>query len=182
MWCMHDGASAHFSRVVWDILNNTYHDRGMGRGGPTAWSSLSPDFSPLDFHPWGHLKTLGCAALVDNVTTKRHFTIALWMSVRLSATTSASLNGCDGPWWDVSRRALNLMGDILSTYYKCILSAITHKLNVSGHMLICTFFLVLVCGTRAKICPHLSVTPCVYVCIYCDMMTDQAGHCLVTTR
>jgi hypothetical protein len=31
-----------------------------------------------------------------------------------------------------------------------ILSAITHKLNVSGYMFIWTFFLVLVCGTRAK--------------------------------
>jgi hypothetical protein len=32
----------------------------------------------------------------------------------------------------------------------CILSAITDKLNVSGHMLIWTFFLVLGCGTRAQ--------------------------------
>jgi hypothetical protein len=31
-----------------------------------------------------------------------------------------------------------------------ILSAITHKLNVSRHMLISIFFLVLVCGTRAQ--------------------------------
>jgi hypothetical protein len=31
-----------------------------------------------------------------------------------------------------------------------IVSAVTHKLNVSRHMLIWTFFLVLVCGTRAK--------------------------------
>jgi hypothetical protein len=29
-------------------------------------------------------------------------------------------------------------------------SAITNKLNISGHMLIWTFFLVLVCGTRAQ--------------------------------
>jgi hypothetical protein len=32
----------------------------------------------------------------------------------------------------------------------CILSAITHKLNVSGHVLTLTFFLVLACGTRAQ--------------------------------
>jgi hypothetical protein len=48
------------------------------------------------------------------------------------------------------RRALNLVEGILITYYKCTLSAITHKLNVSGHMLIWTFVLVLVCGTRAQ--------------------------------
>jgi hypothetical protein len=89
-----------------------------------------------------------------------HFPIALWMPVRLSAIASASLGGCGGPWWDVSRRALNLMEDILNTYYKCTLSTVTHKLNVSGHMLIRTFFLVFVCETRARICPQLSVTPC----------------------
>jgi hypothetical protein len=34
--------------------------------------------------------------------------------------------------------------------HKCPLSAVTCKLNVSGHMLIWTFFLVLVCGTNLK--------------------------------
>jgi hypothetical protein len=38
----------------------------------------------------------------------------------------------------------------LNTYYKCNLSAITHKRNISGHVLIWTFFLVLVCGTCAQ--------------------------------
>jgi hypothetical protein len=31
------------------------------------------------------------------VATKRNFTIALWMPVRLSETTPASLNGYGGP-------------------------------------------------------------------------------------
>jgi hypothetical protein len=52
---------------------------------------------------------------------------------------------------------MNIMEDILSTYYKFTLSAISDKLNVSGHMLIWVFFLVLVCGTRAQICPHLQL-------------------------
>jgi hypothetical protein len=39
------------------------------------------------------------------------------------------------------------------------LSVVSHELNASGHVLIWTFFVVLVCETRAKICPHLSVTP-----------------------
>jgi hypothetical protein len=38
----------------------------------------------------------------------------------------------------------------LSTYYKCNLLDITHKLNVSEHILIRTFFLHLVCGIRAR--------------------------------
>jgi hypothetical protein len=42
------------------------------------------------------------------------------------------------------------MGDIFSTYYKCTLSAINRRLNVSGHLLIWTFFVILVGGTRAQ--------------------------------
>jgi hypothetical protein len=73
------------------------------------------------------------------------------MPVRPSATTTASWNGCGGPWLrvDMSRPTLNLMEESLSSYYKCIISAITHKLIVSGHILIWTFF-VLVCGTRTQ--------------------------------
>jgi hypothetical protein len=45
---------------------------------------------------------------------------------------------------------MNLMEDILSTYSWKSTFIITEKLNVSGHMLIWTFFLVLICGTRAQ--------------------------------
>jgi hypothetical protein len=64
---------------------------------------------------------------------KRHFTIALWMPVRLSTTAPASLHRCGGPWRDVSRCAPNLVEDILSTYYKCTFSVISHILCVSRH-------------------------------------------------
>jgi hypothetical protein len=92
------------------------------------------------------------------LTVKRHFTIALWIPVRRSASALAFLNG----YRHVSRRALNLVEDILSTYeyYKWTLSAITYELNVSRHMLIWTFLLVSVCGTRSQSL-HLSVTPCI---------------------
>jgi hypothetical protein len=43
--------------------------------------------------------------------------MALRIPVRLQATTPASLNGCGGPWWKVLMRALNLMEDILSTFF-----------------------------------------------------------------
>jgi hypothetical protein len=64
-------------RAVRDVHSNSYHARWIGIGGPTAWPPRSPDFSPLDFYLWGHF-------------------IALWMSVRLSTTTSASLHGRGG--------------------------------------------------------------------------------------
>jgi hypothetical protein len=113
------------------------------RGGPTARPSRSPDLNPL----WGHLQLL-CMQLV--LTTEKHFTIALWMSVNIIRNFPGIFERGDGPLWDASWRAPNLTEVILSTYYKCTLSAITHKLNVSGHMLMCIFFLVLVCGTRVQ--------------------------------
>jgi hypothetical protein len=63
---MHDGAVTHFSRAVRDVLNNTYRDGWIGRGGPTAWPPSSPDLNPLNVYLWGHLKTLVYAAPVDN--------------------------------------------------------------------------------------------------------------------
>jgi hypothetical protein len=54
-------------RAVRDVLNNTYHDRWIRRGWPTAWPPRStPDLTPLYFHLWQHLKTLVYAAPVDN--------------------------------------------------------------------------------------------------------------------
>jgi hypothetical protein len=69
---MRDGAPAHFNRAVRDILKNTYRDRWTGREGPIAWPARSPDFNPLDFHLWGHLKTLVYAAPVDNEEAFHH--------------------------------------------------------------------------------------------------------------
>jgi hypothetical protein len=117
-------------RAVRDVLNNTYHDRGTGRRGPTPWPPRStPDLNPLEFYQWGHLL----------LAAKRN--IALWVPVRVSVTAPASLNGRGGPRWDASRRALNLMEVTLSTCFKRILPANSQK-KVSKHMMIWTFFLV----------------------------------------
>jgi hypothetical protein len=47
---MYDGALAHFSHVVEDVLNNTYHDRWIGRGGLIAWPQHLPDLNPENFY------------------------------------------------------------------------------------------------------------------------------------
>jgi hypothetical protein len=112
----------------------------------------------LEFYLWGHVKSLVYVAPFDNEEARHH---RIGMPVRLLVTTPASLNGYNCPWWEVSRSSLNDMEDIPSTYYKPTLSARTHKLNVSGHMLIWTFFIALVCGTRAQVCLHLLVTLCI---------------------
>jgi hypothetical protein len=85
MWYMHDGAPAHFSRAVRDVLNITYHNQWTGREGPTAWPPCSPDLDPLDFYLWEHLKTFVYAAPVDHCivdacqTICNYFVIFEWM-------------------------------------------------------------------------------------------------------
>ena len=54
----HDGAPAHFSRQVQNWLNREFPDHWIGRGSNFGWPPRSPDFNPLDFFYWGHLKTL----------------------------------------------------------------------------------------------------------------------------
>jgi hypothetical protein len=127
---MHDGAPAHFRRAVRDVLSNAHHDRWIGRGGPTACPPRSPDLNPPDFYLWGHLKTLVYVAPVDNEETLHHRTVDACQTIR----------NCPGIFErmrrSMSRRALNLLENILSTYYKHTLSAVTYKLNVSGLMLL----------------------------------------------
>jgi hypothetical protein len=135
---MRDCAPAHFIRAMRDILSNTDHERWIGRGGPLHGLHASFRLRILWIFTCGD--TIKPLYLQPLLTTKRH--IALWMPVRVSATTPVSLHGCGGPSWDMSRRALNLVEDILSTYYKRNISAITHKSNVSGHILMWKFFLV----------------------------------------
>jgi hypothetical protein len=77
-----------------EMFSITHRDQGTGRGGSTARPPRSPDMNPLDFYLWEHLKALVCAAPVGSKKAFHHHIV---MSVRLSATTPASLNGCDGP-------------------------------------------------------------------------------------
>jgi hypothetical protein len=82
----------------------------------------------------------------------------------------------DAAFYDETRRGVHWISCIFSTYYKCTLSAIAHKLNVSGHMLIRTFFLLSVCGTRAQnFSAPLSYTLC-SVEYYADEFKTLFGH------
>lgn len=66
MWFQHDGAPAHFCREVRELLNDTYPNHWIGRGGPIAWPPRSPDLTSLDFFLWGHLKSLVYETPVEN--------------------------------------------------------------------------------------------------------------------
>jgi hypothetical protein len=75
VWYMHDGAPAHLSRAVLDVLNNIFHDRWIGRGGPTMCPPRLPDLNPLEFYPWVQLRTPVYAAPVDSGKTLHHQTV-----------------------------------------------------------------------------------------------------------
>jgi hypothetical protein len=57
-WFLHDGAPAHFSRNVREILDNQYPQPWIGRAGQHHWPARSPDLNPLDFFLWGYLKSI----------------------------------------------------------------------------------------------------------------------------
>lgn len=61
-----DGAPPHFNNDVRDWLSLNY-PTWVGRGGPVAWPSRSPDLSPLDFFVWGTMKDIVYSLPVDSV-------------------------------------------------------------------------------------------------------------------
>ena len=52
-----DGAPPHYHRQVRDFLNANFPDMWIGRGGPLAWPTRSPDLTHLDFF-WGFVKNV----------------------------------------------------------------------------------------------------------------------------
>lgn len=58
MWLQLDGAPAHYSLMVRELLDERFQERWIGRGGPIAWPARSPDLTPLDFFLWGYVKHL----------------------------------------------------------------------------------------------------------------------------
>jgi hypothetical protein len=81
------------------------HDRWKCRGVPIACSPCFPDVNPLDFYLWAPIKPLCMQFLL---TTIRHFTIGLWMPVRISATTREHLNGSGGPPWGYLKHSVQM--------------------------------------------------------------------------
>ena len=53
----HDGAPAHYSRLVTHHLNLTFPERRIGRGGHVQWPPRFPDLTPLVFCLWGRMKS-----------------------------------------------------------------------------------------------------------------------------
>ena len=69
---MHDKAPPHFSRVARQFLNQHFANKSIGRGAPVAWPVRSSDLNLLDFHLWGHLKSIVHATLIENAEILRN--------------------------------------------------------------------------------------------------------------
>jgi hypothetical protein len=79
---IHDGALAYFSRAVPYVLNNSYLDRWIGRGGPTAGPPRSPDLNPLQFYQWRQLKSRVYAVSLDNEEALHHRIVDACQTIR----------------------------------------------------------------------------------------------------
>jgi hypothetical protein len=82
-------------RYILAVLCEIFSITPISTDGYVEEDSLH-DLHAAKFESSGFLSMATLKALC--MTMKKHFTIALWMRVRLSATTPASLNGCGGPW------------------------------------------------------------------------------------
>lgn len=51
-----DGAPAHNSHMVRQLLNVNFAENWLGTYGPNRWPPRSPDLTPLDFYFWGFIK------------------------------------------------------------------------------------------------------------------------------
>jgi hypothetical protein len=98
-------------------------------------ASTLAGFQSSGIFPVGTLKTLMYAAALDNEQSLHHRIVDACQTIRNYPGIFARM-----------RRS------VMSTYFKCTLSAITHKLNVFGHMILSTFFLVSYVELMHRIC------------------------------
>jgi hypothetical protein len=131
MWYLHDGVPAH-SAVLCEVFSITLScpmDRYKKTRCMASMSVRSESSGLLPVgtskHPcvcnscWQRSSTSHFRCLSDYPQLSRH----LWTDAAVHDET------CQGVHW-------NLTKNILSTYYRCTLSATTNKLNVSGHVFI----------------------------------------------
>ncbi|KOC65221.1 hypothetical protein WH47_09800, partial [Habropoda laboriosa] len=64
-----DGAPPHYTSAVRNWLNENFHNKWIGRGGPR--SPRSPYCSPCDFFLWGYIKEIVFRTPVENVIELR---------------------------------------------------------------------------------------------------------------
>ncbi|GFU55748.1 putative transposable element [Trichonephila clavipes] len=58
LWFQQDGATCPTARATIDLLKDTFGVRLISRFGPVNWPPRSCDLTPLDYFPWGYVKSL----------------------------------------------------------------------------------------------------------------------------
>ena len=54
------------------FFNQRFANKWIGRGGSIAWPARFPHLNPLDFHLWGHLKSIVYATWIENAEILRN--------------------------------------------------------------------------------------------------------------
>ena len=79
-------------------LNDTFGKKWVERGDPISWPSRSPDLTPLEFHFWGHMKTL----VYESPMGRQQVLVA---QIRVAAGVILDLPGIlPRVWHDIIRR------------------------------------------------------------------------------
>jgi hypothetical protein len=105
------------------------------------------------------------AAVVSNEEALHHRIV----NIRLSTTIPICLIGCMGPWWDVSRRVMNVMEDVLSIYQKWTFSCNSQIKCSQTHVNTDTFS----CSRYLETMPKNSYPPFIYT-LYRDSLVVKA--------
>ncbi|XP_045481718.1 uncharacterized protein LOC123685901 isoform X2 [Harmonia axyridis] len=58
LWFQQDCAPSHYAADVRRYLDGIFPNMWIGRREPTEWPARSPDFNPLDYFIWAHLKNV----------------------------------------------------------------------------------------------------------------------------
>jgi hypothetical protein len=97
----HDRASAHYSQIARDYLNEMFSDKWMACRVPVEWSSRSPDLTPPDFFAWGVVK--------DTVYSKKPTSVDQLETEIIKAFQQISIEICE-----------KVCRSVKSRLYKCL--------------------------------------------------------------
>jgi hypothetical protein len=103
---------------------------------------------------WRQLKTIVYAAPVDSKQALQHRTVDGCQTIRNFQWMRCYIMRCVEAF-------IESHGGHFEHLYKCTLSSIAHKRNISGYMFTRTFLLVLVMEFALNVCPYPPVTPCI---------------------
>jgi len=67
---------------VRDLLDESFPNLWLGRGGPVAWPQKSRNLTPLEYYLWGHMKTLVYETKVDSREALRDLIFAAAEHIR----------------------------------------------------------------------------------------------------